>query len=161
MQNSSPDQNAEQQAIVINEQQGQTSEEGAIKNNQNSDATHQGRGEDQEKHSGFDQSAIIAQSHSVSDEVASNPIAIVSPPYEIKKEIKDAHINEIPYSSFTTTEKKLIILAASLGSFLSPLTTNIYFPALSTLADDLNVTISKINLTITTYMVSPHLYFSA
>lgn len=63
--------------------------------------------------------------------------------------------SEKPYSTFTPWQKRFIILAASTGSFISPLTSNIYFPALNTLASDLHVSISKINLTITTYMVCP------
>jgi hypothetical protein len=58
-----------------------------------------------------------------------------------------------PYSIFTPWQKRFIILAASIGSFISPLTSNIYFPALNTVASDLRVSISQINLTITTYMV--------
>jgi hypothetical protein len=58
-----------------------------------------------------------------------------------------------PYSIFTTWQKRFIILAASTGSFISPLTSNIYYPALNTIASDLHVSISQINLTITTYMV--------
>lgn len=58
-----------------------------------------------------------------------------------------------PYSAFTPWQKRFIILAASTGSFISPLTTNIYFPALNTIASSLHVSISDVNLTITTYMV--------
>ena len=58
-----------------------------------------------------------------------------------------------PYSIFTPWQKRFIILAASTGSFISPLTSNIYFPALNTIASDLHVSISQVNLTITTYMV--------
>ena len=58
-----------------------------------------------------------------------------------------------PFSSFTLWEKRIIVTVASLGGFLSPLTTNIYFPALNTIADDLGVTITMLNLTVTTYMI--------
>lgn len=58
-----------------------------------------------------------------------------------------------PYSVFTLWQKRFIILASSVGTFISPLTSNIYFPALNTIASDLHVSISQINLTITTYMV--------
>ena len=58
-----------------------------------------------------------------------------------------------PYSAFTRRKKILIVLCATLGGLFSPFTTNIYFPALSTIADDLNVSISQVNLTITTYMI--------
>lgn len=58
------------------------------------------------------------------------------------------------YSSFTTKQKKLIVLTASLAGFFSPLSGSIYYPALNTIADDLGITSSKVNLTVTTYMVS-------
>ena len=61
--------------------------------------------------------------------------------------------NDKPYSTFTPWQKRFIVLAASTGSFISPLTTNIYFPALNTIASSLHVSISDINLSITTYMV--------
>ena len=57
------------------------------------------------------------------------------------------------YSVFTRNQKKAIILTASLAAFFSPLTSQIYFPALNTLAADLHVTYTLINLTVTTYMV--------
>lgn len=58
-----------------------------------------------------------------------------------------------PYSTFTIWQKRFIILSASVGSFISPLTTNIYFPALNTIASELHVSITAVNLSITTYMV--------
>jgi hypothetical protein len=58
------------------------------------------------------------------------------------------------YIVFTKSQKRLIILAAALASAFSPLSANIYFPALNSIAKDLHVTPSQINLTITTYMVS-------
>lgn len=57
------------------------------------------------------------------------------------------------YSTFTTLQKRLIILAAALASAFSPLSANIYYPALNSIAKDLKVSTSQINLTITTYMV--------
>lgn len=61
--------------------------------------------------------------------------------------------NAKPYSVFTTAQKRLIILAAALASAFSPLSANIYYPALNSIARDLRVSSSQINLTITTYMV--------
>jgi hypothetical protein len=58
-----------------------------------------------------------------------------------------------PYSVFSTTQKRLIILTAALTSSFSPLSANIYYPALNSIAKDLRVSPSQINLTITTYMV--------
>jgi hypothetical protein len=61
--------------------------------------------------------------------------------------------NNEPYSVFTPTQKRLIILTAALASSFSPLSANIYYPALNSISKDLRVSPSQINLTITTYMV--------
>ena len=58
-----------------------------------------------------------------------------------------------PYSIFTTWQKRGIVLGAALTAFFSPLTAQIYLPALNLLAHDLHVTNTQINLTITTYMI--------
>ncbi|KAH0347471.1 MFS general substrate transporter, partial [Aureobasidium melanogenum] len=58
-----------------------------------------------------------------------------------------------PYSIFSPTQKKLIVLTASLAGFFSPLSGSIYYPALNTIADDLGITSTKVNLTVTTYMI--------
>lgn len=60
---------------------------------------------------------------------------------------------EKDYSSFTLWEKRFIVLTATMGAFFSPFSAQIYFPALNRIAKDLNVSSSKINLTMTTYMV--------
>jgi hypothetical protein len=57
------------------------------------------------------------------------------------------------YSMFSKKEKIGIIILASWAAFFSPVSSNIYFPALNDLADDLHVSDSLINLTITSYMV--------
>jgi MFS family permease len=57
------------------------------------------------------------------------------------------------YSVFTTTQKRWIVLTASLAGFFSPLSSAIYYPATSTIAEDLGVTATKVNLTVTTYMI--------
>jgi hypothetical protein len=57
------------------------------------------------------------------------------------------------YSVFTETQKRLIIVTASIASTFSPLSANIYYPALNSLAADLHVSHSLINLTIMSYMV--------
>lgn len=58
-----------------------------------------------------------------------------------------------PYSSFTSRQKAIIVLVATLGGCFSPFTTNIYFPAIDTISHALHVSISDVNLTITTYMI--------
>ena len=56
------------------------------------------------------------------------------------------------HSVFTSVEKWCIISMAAYGAWLSTLSSFIYFPAIPTLAKDLGVSVSKINLTITTYL---------
>lgn len=62
---------------------------------------------------------------------------------------------EAAFSIWSPKEKRLIILTASIAAFFSPVSAQIYFPALNTIAKDLSVSNTLINLTITTYMVSP------
>ncbi|KAI5211633.1 hypothetical protein AUEXF2481DRAFT_234925 [Aureobasidium subglaciale EXF-2481] len=61
--------------------------------------------------------------------------------------------HEPPFSAFSNTEKKLIVLAVSFIGLLSPLSASIYFPATKALARDLHVSTSDINLTVTTYLI--------
>lgn len=58
------------------------------------------------------------------------------------------------YSVFTVNQKRAIVAVGSLASFFSPLSSSIYFPALDTIAKALHVSTSKVNLTVTTYLVS-------
>ena len=62
------------------------------------------------------------------------------------------------YSVFSVRQKKMILLAGSFAAFFSPLSSNVYFPALNTIAKDLHVSISQINLTVTTYQVGTILF---
>ncbi|KAL9608949.1 MAG: hypothetical protein Q9167_006252 [Letrouitia subvulpina] len=57
------------------------------------------------------------------------------------------------YSVFTKSQKNYICFLAAWGVFFSPLSANIYFPALTTLAKDLKVSDELINLTLTSYMI--------
>ncbi|KAI1209117.1 major facilitator superfamily transporter [Annulohypoxylon truncatum] len=57
------------------------------------------------------------------------------------------------YTIFTEWEKRGIVIGAAIGAFFSPLTAQIYLPALNVLAADFHVTVSQINLTVTTYMI--------
>ena len=62
-------------------------------------------------------------------------------------------VPEPPFSIFSPGEKRFVVVIASLAALFSPLSANIYFPALNTLSEDLHESLSKINLTITTYLV--------
>ncbi|CAK4024176.1 related to dityrosine transporter [Lecanosticta acicola] len=57
------------------------------------------------------------------------------------------------WSVFSTQQKRFIVFMVALAGFFSPLSANIYFPALNTLAADFGTTESVMNLTLTTYMI--------
>lgn len=61
--------------------------------------------------------------------------------------------NEPPYSVFPKSTRIFIIIMAALCGFVSPLSGNIYFPALNSLSADLHVSPSLINVSLTTYMI--------
>ncbi|KAI1383671.1 MFS general substrate transporter [Hypoxylon trugodes] len=58
-----------------------------------------------------------------------------------------------PYSVFSPSVKRWIIFMNCISAFISPITANIYFPAIPALSDGLGVTVAQINLTLTTYMI--------
>lgn len=57
------------------------------------------------------------------------------------------------YSTFSDRAKRAIVLLIALAGFFSPLSANIYFPALDYIASDLNVSLELMNLTITAYLI--------
>jgi MFS family permease len=57
------------------------------------------------------------------------------------------------YSIFTRNQKRGIVLLVAFAAIFSPLSSFIYYPARNALADDLHVSLNKIDLTITSYMV--------
>jgi hypothetical protein len=81
-------------------------------------------------------------------------VDIIDPEPASEKPVKkeDSTTDE-PHSVYTTNQKRAIILAASIASFFSPLSANIYLPALNTLATDLHVSNTLITLTVTSYLV--------
>ncbi|KAL2175498.1 major facilitator superfamily domain-containing protein [Thermothelomyces heterothallicus CBS 202.75] len=60
---------------------------------------------------------------------------------------------EAPYSIFDKRQKALIVLVVSVAATFSGFASNIYFPALPTVARDLGISIELVNLTVTTYLV--------
>jgi hypothetical protein len=80
---------------------------------------------------------------------------ISQPPATESTPLLSPHPASQRYSVFTNGQKRLIILAAALASSFSPFSANIYYPSLNSIAADLHVSSSQINLTITTYMVFP------
>ena len=68
---------------------------------------------------------------------------------------KDQHreSNELPFPVFTKWEKIWINPAASFAGIFSTLSSYIYYPALVPVAQELGVSITLINLTVTSYLV--------
>lgn len=67
----------------------------------------------------------------------------------------DAHNDpsRTPYSRFTTWQKRLIVLLITFAATFSPLSSFIFFPAITALSSSLAVSVGKINLTVTSYMI--------
>ncbi|KAJ5949760.1 hypothetical protein N7454_001344 [Penicillium verhagenii] len=61
--------------------------------------------------------------------------------------------SDVPYSVLPPGEKALVIIAGSFAALISPLSSSIYLPAMTCLARDMDVSVSLINLTITTYLI--------
>lgn len=73
---------------------------------------------------------------------------------ELDQEIQAIDDELVPlYSVLPNGEKTFVIMAGSFAALISPLSSSIYLPALPSLASDMNVSVSLINLTITTYLV--------
>ncbi|EKM49555.1 uncharacterized protein PHACADRAFT_178975 [Phanerochaete carnosa HHB-10118-sp] len=58
-----------------------------------------------------------------------------------------------PYSIYTNREKWIIVTMAAVAGLFSPLTSQIYFPALPTLAKAFHTSTENINLTVTMYVL--------
>ena len=57
------------------------------------------------------------------------------------------------YSAFSPWKRRYIVIMVTWAAFISPTSANIYFPALNPLKDDLGVSTTLINLTLTSYMI--------
>lgn len=73
--------------------------------------------------------------------------------YEDKNQVNATSSSEKPYTVFTTWEKRLVALTMGISMLFSPMTANIYFPAIPTLATAMSVSVQQIHVTITTYIV--------
>lgn len=71
---------------------------------------------------------------------------------EANERIQTAVAQE-PYSAFSTAQKKWIIALVAFAGWFSSLSSFIYFPAIPSMASDLDVSIERINLTVTAYLI--------
>ncbi len=62
-------------------------------------------------------------------------------------------LQEAPYTIFSEPAKRGIVCIIALAGFFSPLSANIYFPALNYIGKDLHVSLELMNLTITAYLI--------
>lgn len=72
---------------------------------------------------------------------------------------------ESPYTVFSDWEMVGIIILVSFLAMISPLSSTVFLPAIPSIAKDMDVSISLVNLTVTTYLVrnllqSPPLFTS-
>jgi hypothetical protein len=65
----------------------------------------------------------------------------------------DKSLPDPPYHVFTLAKKKQLVYIVSLAGLFSPLSSNIYFPALGQISRDLNVSLVTVSLTVTVYMI--------
>ena len=90
------------------------------------------------------------------EDLASSPGILNEDPEALRNkeaETQDDEPNHAPYTVFSPRMKLFIVIMAAWAAFFSPLSGNIYYPALNSLANEFDVSSSKINLTLTVYMI--------
>ncbi|KAL5050411.1 hypothetical protein BDW71DRAFT_216426 [Aspergillus fruticulosus] len=65
----------------------------------------------------------------------------------------DSQTLEPPHSIFDKRQKWLIVVIVSTAATFSGFASNIYFPALPTIANDLNISLELVNLSVTAYLI--------
>ena len=59
----------------------------------------------------------------------------------------------VPFSTFTAWEKRWIIFLAMFAGMFSTISSLIFYPAITPIAEDLNISVGLVNLAVTTYMI--------
>lgn len=65
----------------------------------------------------------------------------------------DQPADTVPYSIFTSRQKAVVVGIGSIAATFSGFASNMYFPAIPTIATDLSVSPELIDLTVTSYMI--------
>ncbi|PCH33997.1 MFS general substrate transporter [Wolfiporia cocos MD-104 SS10] len=73
--------------------------------------------------------------------------------HDSNEQPSEAKEKEKVYSIYTPSEKWFIVTVAGFAALFSPLTANIYFPAIPTIASAFHKSTEEINLTVTVYMI--------
>lgn len=102
--------------------------------------------------------SVSDHSHATDEQPQTVPVPLTTEPAEEdleakREEVAAAAAAEPPWSVFPSKEKAFVIIVGSFAALISPLSSSIYLPALNSLAHDMDVSVSLINLTITTYLV--------
>lgn len=92
-----------------------------------------------------DKLSMIAATELTESRPSSNPNELPA--------IDSKPVEKSPYHIFHKKQKWLLVYLVSLAAMFSPLSSNIYFPAIDTIATDLNTNTSLVALTVTVYMV--------
>ncbi|TQW08360.1 Major facilitator superfamily transporter [Cordyceps javanica] len=58
-----------------------------------------------------------------------------------------------PFTLFTVHQRRWIVFLAAFAGMFSPMSSFIFYPAITSIAGGLNVTVELVNLAVTTYMV--------
>lgn len=66
--------------------------------------------------------------------------------------------SQLPYSTFTRAQKGWIIFVVAWAGWFSTASSFIYFPAIPFLAQDMDVSVQRINLTVTSYMIASGIF---
>ncbi|KAF7897150.1 hypothetical protein EAF00_005378 [Botryotinia globosa] len=85
--------------------------------------------------------------------IENNDNEVFEPPSETVENTQLNAVSDVPYSVFSASQKKMIVLTGSMASLFSPMSTSIYYPSLSQIAKDLHVSDAKISLTVTLFLV--------
>ncbi|KAI1448750.1 MFS general substrate transporter [Annulohypoxylon stygium] len=88
-------------------------------------------------------------------EISAQTIVAVVGDAEKKESEDSAPVEDIPprFTVYRPWQKRLIVLSAAFSALFASWTAQIYLPALNIAADDLHVSITRINLTVTSYMI--------
>ncbi|KAI9254057.1 major facilitator superfamily domain-containing protein [Sporodiniella umbellata] len=69
------------------------------------------------------------------------------------KERLESTKESLPYSVFSRSQQITLVVITAFTAMLSPLTANIYLPALNRIEQDLKISTEHVNLTVTVYMI--------
>ncbi|KAF3939011.1 hypothetical protein ABW19_dt0205565 [Dactylella cylindrospora] len=73
---------------------------------------------------------------------------------EGEEEPKREEPQEEPYSIFTPSQRIYIVCLTTIAAFFSPFSATTYLPALTPIRNDLGITTTEVNLSLTTYLIS-------